>query len=249
MRRPVGLAVAAVVLSVTLGVLIGLVIHAGMVERADRQPPITPGTAPPGTAESAESAESLVTGDETAASPPPWQPSLTPVSDPVIDGASAVGPGGSSSADTGSASPQAAAGSSSPQDTSVSSTAADTTPSTAANPVASPGTGAAATTATRTPGGTATGAPGRPSTGSTVTAHTGSDVPDGPCSTLGARSATSGGATLYCQHDQADGSLRWRPITNGGGCLNRTMTGIGLDGHRYACREGAGGLNHWQRID
>jgi hypothetical protein len=37
-------------------------------------------------------------------------------------------------------------------------------------------------------------------------------------------------------------------VTAGGGCLNRTMTGIGLDGHRYACREGAGGLNHWVRV-
>jgi hypothetical protein len=55
------------------------------------------------------------------------------------------------------------------------------------------------------------------------------------------------GATLFCQHDQIDGSLRWRAVTNGGGCLNRTMTGTGLDGHRYACRLGAGGLNHWKR--
>jgi hypothetical protein len=38
-------------------------------------------------------------------------------------------------------------------------------------------------------------------------------------------------------------------VVAGGGCLSQTMTGIGLDGHHYACRRGAFGLNHWVRTD
>jgi hypothetical protein len=83
-------------------------------------------------------------------------------------------------------------------------------------------------------------------TAGSVTAHPGQDSPDGPCSTLGAKSSTSGGATLFCQHDQTDGSLRWRAVTNGGGCLNQTMTGTGVDGKHYACRRDTNGLNYWR---
>ena len=60
-------------------------------------------------------------------------------------------------------------------------------------------------------------------------------------------SGTASGATLFCQRNLQVGGLTWRPVVEGGGCLNKTMTGIGLDGHRYACRRGPGGLNHWVR--
>lgn len=228
MRRSVGLAVAAVVLAVTLGVLVGLVIHTGMAQRAN-DPPRT--TASTGSSEPSASSETGVTGSRTVDLPTPWQPSLTPVPDT---------PTGSSVASTEStgnpAGPAAVAttGSSSPATTSA-------------------GT-ASSTPATRTATVTVTASSTRSTTGSTATSTTatatttrsGAQVPGGPCDTLGQRSATATGATLYCQHDQSDGALRWRPVTDGGGCLNRTMTGIGLDGRHYVCRTGPDGLNHWQ---
>lgn len=50
---------------------------------------------------------------------------------------------------------------------------------------------------------------------------------------------------MYCQHDQGDQSLRWRAVTDAGGCVSQTMTGIGVDGKNYACRLAANGLNYW----
>lgn len=94
-----------------------------------------------------------------------------------------------------------------------------------------------------------------PSTTSTVpiTSHHGGgggggDVPGGRCNQLGQESATASGATLFCQRNLDGPGLAWRAVVEGGGCLNQTMTGIGLDGHRYACRRGPGGLNHWVRV-
>lgn len=69
----------------------------------------------------------------------------------------------------------------------------------------------------------------------------------GPCPTLGDRT-TIGAVTAYCQHDQQDGRLRWRLVVDGGGCLNRTMTGVGADGRHYACRLGPAGLEHWRPV-
>ncbi|GGL90572.1 hypothetical protein [Nakamurella endophytica] len=101
-----------------------------------------------------------------------------------------------------------------------------------------------------TPGSTATrtdtSASATPATssGSSATAAT-RTVPAAACPALGQRIETATG-TAYCQHDQRDGTLRWRPVTDGGGCLNRTMTGTGADGRQYRCARASDGLNYWR---
>ncbi len=228
MRRSVGLAGAAIVLSLTLGVLIGLLIHMGMTQRAE--PPRHDVAA---IRSSGENTGAATLSDESAgptdplrgsrASAEPWPASLTPVTD---DGTALATP---------------AAGLTQAASSPPSSQAPPERPTTPATPATSAGmsptpSGASATTtASSTPSGTASG----------NTPNPGHDVPRGSCQALGAKSATADGASLFCQRDPGDRSLRWRPVTDGGGCLNRTMTGVGLDGKPYACRVGPDGLNHW----
>lgn len=260
MNRRAGLAIAAVVLSLTVGVLTGLVIHTGMQQRADRHPAPSTQAVPAGSTGS-RSDPGPDPGDD---GDPPWDRASAAVDgDPAggQDGAAGalptssaastadpaptstrtvtVTPSRTSSSAAGASSGQSASGTSSPTRR-TRTTTTSRLPTIVRTTVSGTATGTATTsgTATRT-SGTSSAAP---------SPHPGADSPGGRCSTLGQKSSTASGATLYCQHDQQDGTLRWRAVTDGGGCLNRTMTGIGLDGHRYACRIGAGGLNHWVRV-
>lgn len=271
MRRAVGLSIAAVVLSVTLGVLIGLVIHTGMSERADHSGS-QPGTSAPVTDASGSNslpqppsdAPGNGAGQASPTLPDPWSVEVTPVTDDPTGSPGAVRStdAGGQTADTPDSTTLTATSTPSGRSPGITghtpSTASRTsatghhrasrtpsstlrTPTIISSTVGGPGTGSTGSTGS----GAASRSTGVPA--STVTAGPGSDRPDRPCGTLGEKSAMRSGATLFCQHDQTDGSLRWRAVTNGGGCLNQTMTGTGLDGHRYACRLGVGGLNHWKR--
>lgn len=77
----------------------------------------------------------------------------------------------------------------------------------------------------------------------------GSDTAGAPCPTLADRSGDAAGTTLYCQVDQGDRTLRWRAVVDKGGCLNQSMTGIGVDGREYACRLDDSERNHWALAD
>jgi hypothetical protein len=263
MHRRMGLTVAAVVLSLTLGVLVGLVIHTGMQQRADRDPtpssPAVTGTVADERTEASDPADGVVPGESSDAEsapadtgPPagavPVDDTGTSRSEPPVTSTRTVTvtPSGTATSAARTSPATSTARTSSPTGRTTTSSSRQltivrttVTAGTSASGTRSLGTGATTGTAGTTPATTSAAAP---------SPHPGKDSPDGRCSKLGEKSSTASGATLYCQHDQQDGTLRWRAVTDGGGCLNRTMTGIGLDGHRYACRIGAGGLNHWVRV-
>jgi hypothetical protein len=79
----------------------------------------------------------------------------------------------------------------------------------------------------------------------TSTDPNGPPAADAACAEFGARTDSEGTATLYCQHDPRDGSLRWRAVVAGGGCLSKSMTGVDDAGVRYRCRAAGHGQNHW----
>lgn len=257
MHRRMGLTVAAVVLSLTLGVLVGLVIHTGMQQRADRDPtpssPAVTGTVAGESTEASDPADGEVSGESsdagTAAADTAPAAGAVPVDDtgastsvpPVTSTRTVtVTPSGTATATARTSPATSTARTSSPTGRT---TASSSRRPTIVRTTVTAGTSTSGTRSTGTTGSTpATTSAAAPSP------HPGADSPGGKCSTLGQKSSTASGATVFCQHDQQDGTLRWRAVTAGGGCLNRTMTGIGLDGHRYACREGAGGLNHWVRV-
>lgn len=85
MSKAVGWAVGGAIVSITIGVLVGLVLHAGQLERADRLPP--PDAA----------AETSVTGDAPTSLPRPpttsWTPASTPT--PSMTPPDALSPGSS----------------------------------------------------------------------------------------------------------------------------------------------------------
>lgn len=239
MSRSVGIAVAAVVLSITLGVLVGLVIHTGMVQRASNgtprsDPPV--GTSPGGSAAAPGDATGLDAGPVTASVGGP------------IDGMTQDGPiarpGPTSASSTQAAPPPAGTPTTAPStSTPETSTPASSTTASSTTQATGPATGTDSTTRGTTSRTRATSsAPSRPA----ATPHPGEDAAEGRCGTLGAKSADSSGTTLFCQRDQTDGSLRWRAVVDGGGCLNQTMTGTGADGRSYACTLGDNGLNHWR---
>lgn len=77
--------------------------------------------------------------------------------------------------------------------------------------------------------------------------HQGAPAPGRPCPALGLKAKATGGFTVYCQRDFRNGSFAWRAVVNGGGCLSKRMTGIGTDGQLYRCRPDTRGLDHWRR--
>lgn len=66
------------------------------------------------------------------------------------------------------------------------------------------------------------------------------------CGDLGEKRVTTAGYHVFCQRNFPNTGLAWRPVVDGGGCLNRTMTGIGVDGRNYLCRANSSGLNRWE---
>jgi hypothetical protein len=72
-------------------------------------------------------------------------------------------------------------------------------------------------------------------------------IADETCVEFGARADPEGIATLYCQHDDHDGTLRWRAVVAGGACLSRSMSGVDELGVQYRCRAAGQHLNRWVR--
>lgn len=217
MNKVAGWAVGGAVLSITVGVLVGVVLHAGQLERADRlQPAAIPTQSAASSPASTRSTPAISPSSSTVVT---WLPPSTPGTPPTEDAVT-----------TGVATDQ-------PPDTTTSmtpSSATVATSDTAGVSVSStPATGTGAT-------GTATTASG------TVTApQPGADIAGAPCPKLAAASSDAAGTTLFCQVDQKDRTLRWRAVVDGGGCLSRTMTGYAADGRLYLCRLDDSGLNHW----
>lgn len=69
-----------------------------------------------------------------------------------------------------------------------------------------------------------------------------------PCPDLGDKGTVAGGSNVFCQKNFANGTLAWRPVVDGGGCLSKRMRGIGIDGRHYACRPDGAGLDHWHPV-
>lgn len=227
MRRSVGLAIGAAVVSVTIGVLVGVVIHAGLVQRADSQMP--PAFSPEQT-DSSTMTESESTDLSTPAlGAGPTEPSFSvaptsPVTDPDP---------------TELSSPLPLSQGFGPAEIAPDQTA--TTPTTGASAPSS----ATAATSTSTPVTRQSTVTVTSTITSGNTTQTGFNTASESCGTLGAKSSSSDGTTLYCQRDQTDGTLRWRSVSAGGGCLNQSMTGVGPDHATYVCQLGTDGRNHW----
>lgn len=230
MRKSVGLAVGAAVLAVTIGVLIGLVVHISKNERAGTHTPA--GSAGSTTMTGSGS----ITGSASSAPDPGGLGTAATDNGASLTGATAEPSAGSLSSPPPGQRPGASArhsAGSTPGSLTSSSSAVDQS----SNADSSSNVGTAETTVTETP----------PTIGPTM--PPGSAMAEKACPSLAARSANASGTTLFCQHNQSDGSLQWRAVIDGGGCLNQTMTGTGSDGHSYVCQLGDNGLNHWHRAD
>lgn len=271
MAHRIAVIAAAVVFSLTIGVLVGVVVHAAQLQHADDRTPRVTTTTPPAGG---------VSGPPTGTSPSPGGTSSS--GDPATDsGGPATGsvtaPATLQTFPVDPVIAQHGASSSAAVSTTVSTTVV-TTPATSSSTAPTTGSSPATsttgtTTSTRRPVviyttvGAPSSAPSSASSSGPVTTTTTAvigptttpppptsapgqgDVAGASCPVLGQQSATAAGVTLFCQSNQRGPGLAWREVVAGGGCLNRTMTGIGADGHHYACRLGDGGLNHWVRVD
>lgn len=200
MDRRVGLAIGAAIASVTLGVMIGLVIHTGHTQRAAQPPAPLFGTV--GTA-SADGSDALGSSSTISYPRPASIQSPTAPTSIMSIGAAPPGPATTPPPATGGA----AAGTSS----------------------AVPMTTVPSTTSTRTAPTTAT------------------SVAEGlSCPSLGAAGTDPHGTTFYCQVNPSTQALAWRAVTDGGGCLNQTMTGRDAGGVAYRCTLDSTGHNHWR---
>lgn len=104
---------------------------------------------------------------------------------------------------------------------------------------------ATSSTSTSTAAGSGTTSSGTST--ATAPAPEGAPAPGRPCAVLGDKATAVGGSTVFCQHDFGTGSLAWRAVVDGGGCLSKKMTGTGADGQHYRCRPDSRGLDHWRR--
>lgn len=112
------------------------------------------------------------------------------------------------------------------------------TPGTSPSPTSSPTTISVQATTRTVPEVSSSSAPAVPE---------GPAAADGVCAEFGTRADPEGTATLYCQHDDHDGTLRWRAVVAGGACLSRTMAGVDDLGVQYRCRAAGAHANHWVR--
>jgi hypothetical protein len=216
MNKVVGWAIGGAVLSITVGVLVGVVLHAGQLERADRTQPASIPTRsaafPPSPARSTPVASPSSTSVVT------WLPPSTPGTQPPTEVAVPTDVPTDQPPDTTTGMTQSSA------------------------PATTSGTAGAAVSSTPV---SSTPVSGTPASGTATVPHLGADMAGAPCPKLAAASSDAAGTTLYCQVDQKDRTLRWRAVVDGGGCLSRTMTGYAADGRLYLCRLDGSGLNHW----
>lgn len=243
MGHRLAVVLAAVVLSITIGVLVGLVVH---TSRSVRATDVT-------TPQSAAALQSSpLQTSPLQSSPLQSSPARTNAGQPAHPGSADPSsalvrrvPGAGSDHTRVGSSPTATSGAVTPG-AAPSTTSIDPASTTPRGGKTSFVTAPLSSSAATSP------APATPSTNAAPSspgpAAPGSDVPNAPCAPFGARSSTAAGVTVYCQHDQGDQSLRWRAVTDAGGCVSQTMTGIGVDGKHYACRRAANGLNYWVRV-
>ncbi len=242
-----GIALTAAALSVTVGVLVGAVITIGNHARS-QSVASTP-------AASAPSSPSLVGDSAGAVAPASVQASISApapasASIPMTSGPAPSAPPPS----VGVAGTSAVLGPVRPTTTPVKATPrrsvppatvitiylTTTTPTPAHAPAPAPPPPPAATPTT-TPTTTTTTTPR-----STPAPPAGAPTAGQPCQTLGAKDTAPGGSNVFCQRNFATGSLAWRAVVDGGGCLNKTMTGIGIDGRNYTCRPDGPHLDRWR---
>lgn len=112
-----------------------------------------------------------------------------------------------------------------------------------ADPTTAPTSARVSTPTPTTPAGATTA----PRTSPPTSVPNGERAAGQPCQGLGDKATAAGGNTLYCQTNFANGSLAWRAVVDGGGCLSKKMTGIGTDGRPYVCRPDRKGLDFWRR--
>jgi hypothetical protein len=74
----------------------------------------------------------------------------------------------------------------------------------------------------------------------------GTAVPGELCHRLGDKATVAQGWNVFCQSNFALGSLTWRPVMDGGGCLSKRMSGIGVDGRAYVCRPDGQQMDRWR---
>jgi hypothetical protein len=262
MTHRIAVALAAIVFSLTIGVLVGVVVHTSAQQRAENNGsnPSSPALIP---TDSLDASSSTVNATGLSSNEP--DPSsgtdagsdpLTPAGESEVVAASTVAASPSPST-THPTRSTASTQVSSPSSTKASAKTSTTTTSRSAVVVYTTIGTPPAPPPPDTPTKSSTSSQAHPSsspvprsTPPPTSRPAGGNVPGAPCSPLGAKSSTASGATLFCQRDQhGRRGLSWRAVVEGGGCLNVTMTGIGLDGHHYVCRRGPFGLNHWVRVD
>lgn len=227
MRRGTGIALTASALSITLGVLVGAVITIGTDSRTN--------SARPGVA--ASSAQ--ISTDPVASSLGPLPISQAPAAMSTV-GTVTVSP----------APVSVPAPSLSPVVT------ASATPRTTARPTHGTNTSRKPvptlvyTTVNVAPDTTAIPPPGAPAAQGTGGNHGGPGavvVAGALCPQLGQKGTVAQGWNVFCQRDFRLGTLTWRPVVDGGGCLSKRMTGVGVDGQQYVCRADGARLDRWRR--
>jgi hypothetical protein len=247
-RRGTGIALTASALSITVGVLVGAVITIGSNSRASSATPMVASSV----AAVSESAPGSV--DPVASSVDPGPISSASVSVSVAAATTAPPmitqpvPAPSKPAKPATtAKPRTTAKPAAPRSTASRRSSTPTliyttvtmAPSTTPTPIApiaiAPSTTPIATTAN--PPSPTVGNPG----------PGGAAVPGERCQQLGQKGTVAQGWNVFCQRNFAIGVLTWRPVTDGGGCLSKRMSGIGVDGQQYVCRPAGPGFDRWRR--
>jgi hypothetical protein len=224
-RRTV-VTLTALAVAVVLGVLAGMVVRLG------------------GRVKDGATSQPEATFSATQTGFVPVDPSATPTTLAPAKGPNVAAPGSTASTSSPAPSSTGVAAPSTPEMTDSTPPTPETTDSTPPTPETSPSSLSTPTTisvqaTTRT-------VPDQSST-SPSTVPAGPVAADEACAEFGARGDPEGTATLYCQHDDHDGTLRWRAVVAGGACLSKSMTGVDDLGVPYRCRAAGQHLNRWVR--
>ena len=242
MQRRTGIALTSAALSITLGVLVGAVVTIGNNARSTSyaHPPALVSSAPQSSGFPLSAAIPSSVGDGT---------DVLPQSQTIDSSTAAQAP--ASSAPVAPLSAGSVALTTKPATT----TSRIATPRTTPRPSTPPIVQSTVRLTPRTTAGTtptSTTSRPTPTTPTSTTQITTSSAPADPpapgqsCSSLGAKGTAAAGYNVFCQRNFATGTLAWRAVANGGGCLNKQMTGIGVDGKNYACRAAGPTMDRWR---
>ncbi len=248
-RRGTGIALTASALSITVGVLVGAVITIGSNSRAKSAAPdaIVSG-APASTDATASSLEPAVSQAEVSISVAGVASTVSPTpvrSSPVVTPATTTPQPTAKSTPT---KPKPAVVRPTWSKRSATPTLIYTTvimtPSTTATPTPTPPT--TPTTSNAVPPTTPPAPTVRSVPPTTAEPLPGTAVPGELCRELGDKATVAQGWNVFCQRNFAVGTLTWRPVMDGGGCLSKRMTGIGVDGRAYVCRPDGQRMDRWR---